>query len=59
MVQGRFVYTLVKRTFLYNEKAYSIKGELLKELNNQFYISEEYMLKILIFLFESKTMNFN
>ncbi len=35
-----------KTTFLYNEKAYSIKGELLKELNNQFYISEEYMLKI-------------
>ena len=33
-------------TFLYNDKAYSIKGELLKELNNEFYISEEYMLKI-------------
>lgn len=33
-------------TFLYNETAYSIKGELLKEINNKFYISEEYMLKI-------------
>jgi hypothetical protein len=33
-------------TFLYNEKAYSIKGELLKEFNHQFYISEEYMRKI-------------
>ena len=38
-------------TFLYNDKAYSIKGELLKELNNEFYISEEYMLKIFNILF--------
>ena len=35
-----------KPTFLYNEKAYSIKGELLKEFNNEFYISEDYMLKV-------------
>lgn len=33
-------------TFLYNGKAYSIKGELLMELNNKFYIGEEYLLKI-------------
>lgn len=35
-----------KTTFLYNEKVYSIKGELLKEFNNEFYISEDYMLKV-------------
>lgn len=35
-----------KNTFLYNDKAYSIKGELLKELNGKFYIREEYLLKI-------------
>lgn len=35
-----------KTTFLYNEKAYSTKGELLKEFNNEYYISEEYMLKV-------------
>ncbi len=43
-----------KSTFLYNEKAYSIKGELLKELNNKFYISEEYMLKIFNILIREK-----
>lgn len=33
-------------TFLYNDKVYSIKGELLKVLNHKPYISEEYLMKI-------------
>ena len=35
-----------EKTFLYNETAYSISGELLKKINNKFYISEEYLPKI-------------
>jgi hypothetical protein len=35
-----------KTTFLYNEKAYSIKGDLLMEFRNQFYISEKYVRKV-------------
>lgn len=33
-------------TLLYNDKVYNIKGELLKVLNNELYINEEYLLKI-------------
>lgn len=35
-----------EKTFLYNETAYSTNGELLKKMNNKFYISEEYLFKI-------------
>lgn len=35
-----------ENTFLYNDKAYSIKDHLLMEFNHQFYINEKYLLKI-------------
>jgi len=35
-----------KKVFLYNEKAHSVEGTLLTQFNNQYYISEDYMLKV-------------
>lgn len=48
LTNGKRSYRLFpgEKTFFYNGTAYSIKGDLLKKINNKYYVTEEYLPKI-------------